>query len=209
MGRSFAQNTISVSNCLILEGLSTPMTQIQHWYAVHTYPRAEKVVSEHLRLREIDNFLPLYTKVSRWKNGMKMNLELPLFPGYLFVKIILSDRLRVLQTPSVAMLVGAGARPIAIPEQEVEILRAQLSRVAAEPHPFMSVGDRVRVKCGALEGLEGFLIQKKNGCRFVLSMDLIMQAMSVEINAWDLEPVSGKDLRPYHPNSYASVPFRA
>jgi len=167
------------------------MPQIGRWYAVYTHPRAEKVVASHLAQRDIENFLPLYSKVSRWKNGMKMHLELPLFPGYLFVKIPLADRLRVLQTPSVATLVGAGTRPIAVPEQEIEILRAQLSRVAAIPHPYMSIGDRVRVVSGPLQGLEGFLIQKKNEDRFILSMDLIMQSMSVEIDTCDIEPIPG------------------
>ncbi len=162
-----------------------------HWYAVYTYPRAEKTVAEQLRIRDIENFLPLYCKTSRWKNGMKMNLELPLFPGYLFVKIGLRDRVRVLQTPSVAFLVGVGAKPIPVPEQEVEVLRAHLHRVAAQPHPFVSVGDRVRVKSGPLSGLEGFLIQKKNESRFILSMDLIMQSMSVEVDSCDIEPVAG------------------
>ena len=164
--------------------------RIPRWYAVYTYPHAERLVAEHLNIRGINNFLPVYHKHSRWRNGMKVNLELPLFPGYLFVKIGLSERLCVLQTPSVAQIVGAGIRPIALPEQEIELLRARLCEVAAEPHPFMSVGDRVRVTSGALQGLEGFLVQKKNAYRFVLSMDLIMQAMSVEIDASDVEPVS-------------------
>ncbi|MGE5114763.1 MAG: transcription termination/antitermination protein NusG [Acidobacteriaceae bacterium] len=165
------------------------MPRLPRWYAVYTHPRAEKVVASHLSLREIENFLPLYSKAARWKNGMRMHLELPLFPGYLFVKICFADRLRILRIPSVAMLVGAGAQPTAIPEQEVEILRAQLNRVAAQPHPFMSVGDRVRVKSGPLEGLEGFLVKKKNDLRFVLSMELIMQSMSVEVDSCDIEPL--------------------
>jgi transcription antitermination factor NusG len=181
--------------------------RIPRWYAVYTYPHAEKVVAEHLRLREVENFLPVYRKLSRWKNGLKMNLEMPLFPGYLFVKICLCDRLRVLQTPSVARLVGTGTQPIALCEQEIEILKAHLSRVAAEPHPFISIGDRVRVRSGALAGLEGFLIQKKNAYRFVLSMDLIMQAMSVEIDACDVEPVSAMPCA--EPTSCALLPFRA
>lgn len=183
------------------------MPRIPRWYAVYTHPRAEKVVASHLGQREIENFLPLYSKVSRWKNGMKMHLDLPLFPGYLFVKIPLSDRLRVLQTPSVTTLVGSGRRPIAVAEQEVEILRAQLNRVAAVPHPYMSIGDRVRVVSGPLRGLEGFLIQKKNESRFILSMDLIMQSISVEIDTCDIELVSG--IRAHNMMSGPFVPCEA
>ncbi|HEU5408471.1 MAG TPA: UpxY family transcription antiterminator [Nitrospira sp.] len=160
---------------------------IPRWYAIYTYPRAEKAVSSHLRLRGVESFLPLYSKVSRWKNGVKAKVDLPLFPGYLFVRIKLVDRLKVLQTPSVAAIVGRGTQPAAVPDQDVEILKAQLPQISAQPHPFMSVGDMVRVRSGPLEGLEGYLIQKKNQTRFVLSMDLIMQAISVEIDPCDLE----------------------
>jgi transcription antitermination factor NusG len=177
---------------------------VRHWYAVYTYPRAEKAVAKHLSVRGIENFLPLYCKASRWKNGMKMNLELPLFPGYLFVKICLRDRLRVLQATSVAFLVGVGAKPIPVPEQEVEVLRAHLHRVAAQPHAFISVGDRVRVRSGPLSGLEGFLIQKKNESSFILSMDLIMQSMSVEVDLCDIEPVAG--LSKLYPLINPSIP---
>ena len=171
------------------------MPQVPRWYAVYTHPRAEKVVAQHLNLRRIENFLPLYSKLSRWKNGMRMNLELPLFPGYLFVKICLVDRIRVLQTPSVALLVGSATQPLAVPEPEVEIMRAQLSLVAAEPHPFISVGDRVHVRSGPLAGLEGFLIQKKNEYRFVLSINMIMQSIAVEVDACDIEPILNQSCR--------------
>ncbi len=105
--------------------------QIPRWYAIYTHPRAEKVVSGYLRLRGVENFLPLYSKVSRWKNGVRAKVDLPLFPGYLFVRMKLADRLRVLQTPSVAAIVGHGAQPTAVPDQEVEVLKAQLARVSA------------------------------------------------------------------------------
>ena len=118
---------------------------------------------------------------------MKMHLELPLFPGYVFVRINLKGRLRVLETPSVANLVSFGGQPAPLPDQEIAVLQAGLAGMSAEPHPFLAVGDRVRVKFGPLAGLEGFLVQKKNQTRFVLSMNLIMQAISVEVDSADVE----------------------
>lgn len=146
-------------------------------------------MAEHLKQREIESFLPLYQRVSRWKNGMRMRLELPLFPGYVFVRMNPFERLRVLETPSVSSLVGCGGQPVPLPDQEIEILRAGVARISAEPHPFLAVGDKVRVKFGPLAGLEGFLVQKKNETRFVLSMNLIMRAVSVEVDSADVEPL--------------------
>lgn len=183
--------------------------QIPRWYAIYTHPRSEKKVSAFLRLQGVENFLPLYSKVSRWKNGVKAKIDLPLFPGYLFVRVKFIDRLIVLKAPSVAAIVSRGSQPTALPDQEVAVLKARLSQVSAEPHPFMCVGDKVRVKSGPLEGLEGFLVHKKNQTRFVLSMDLIMQAMSVEIDPCDIEPISGEYCnspgREFHPNSSAQA----
>lgn len=123
---------------------------------------------------------------------MRMQLDLPLFPGYVFVKIAPRDCLRVLESPSVASIVKAGKQLAILPDQEIEVLRAGLAHLAAEPHPWLAIGSRVRVKSGALTGLEGFLVQKKGNHRFVLSLDLIMQAVSVEIDALDIEPVSSR-----------------
>ncbi|MGE5112458.1 MAG: transcription termination/antitermination protein NusG [Acidobacteriaceae bacterium] len=167
--------------------------QIPRWYAIYTHPRAEKKTSAYLGLQGIENFLPLYSKVSRWKNGVKANINLPLFPGYLFVRAKFVDRLNILRVPSVVLMVGRGAQPTALPDQEVAVLKARLSQISAQPHPFMSIGDKVRVKSGPLEGLEGFLVHKKNQTRFVLSMDLIMQAMSVEIDPCDIELIPDED----------------
>ncbi len=121
---------------------------------------------------------------------MKMNVDLPLFPGYVFVHISAGDKLRVLQAPSVARFIEFGGVPAPLPEFEVERLRAGLSRVAAEPFPFVRLGDRMRVKSGPLQGLEGTLISKKGSNRFIICMELIMRAIAVELDTVDLEPVT-------------------
>ncbi len=99
----------------------------QHWYAAYTCAQHEKRVAAELGMREVERFLPLYSSVRRWKDR-RVTLDLPLFPGYVFVRLALRDRLRVLQIPSVVRLVGFNGLPAALPEEEMEILRSGLCR---------------------------------------------------------------------------------
>lgn len=159
------------------------------WYAAYTSANHEKRVAEQLARMSVEHFLPLYDSVRRWKDR-RMKLKLPLFPGYVFVRLALRDRLQVLQVPGVAKLVGFNGTPAELPQKEMEALRASLADgVRAVPHPYLKIGQRVRVKAGALGGLEGILAKKKNGTRFVMSLDLIMRSMAVEIDVAELESV--------------------
>lgn len=160
------------------------------WYALSTFSNHEKVVAGQLRERTVDHFLPLYNSLRRWKDR-RVQLQLPLFAGYIFVRIAMRDRLRVLEIPSAVRLVGFGGPPMALPEHEIEAIRSSLTReVRAEPHPYLTTGKRVSVVAGPLKGLEGIVIRKRNGLRFVISLDLIMRSVSVEMNAADLQRVS-------------------
>src|SRR6267378_5227000 len=144
----------------------------QHWYAAYTCANHEKQVATQLDVRAVEHFLPLYSSVRRWKDR-RVTLDLPLFPGYVFARLALCDRLRVLQIPSVARLVGFNGQPTALPDTEMEILRSGLSQsLRAEPHPFLSVGRRVQVTGGPFAGLEGVLKRKKSGTRVVVSLGL-------------------------------------
>lgn len=157
------------------------------WYAAYTTARHEKKVALHLERKSIDCFLPLYQAVHRWKDR-RVSVQLPLFPGYVFVRIPLRERLRVLEVPSVVHLVGSDAmHPSELPEQEIESLRQGLDPRRAEPWPYLKVGDRVRVKHGPLAGLEGVLLRKRDNLRLVLSIDIIMRSVAVEIDAADIE----------------------
>ena len=157
------------------------------WYAAQTCANHEKRVFEQLEQRTVEAYLPRYTSVRRWKDR-QVRLELPLFPGYVFVHLALRDRLQVLQTPSVVRLVGFGGHPASLPDQEIDQLRQGLAReIRFEPHPYLKVGQRVRVTTGPLQGLEGILVRKKNVSRLVVSLDLIMRSVAVEIDAADLE----------------------
>src|SRR5438477_6146217 len=115
-----------------------------HWYAAYTRAQHEKQVAAELGMREVEHFLPLYSSMRRWKDR-RVQLELPLFPGYVFVRLALCERLRVVQIPSVVRLVGFNGTPAALPDTEIEIMRSGLSeRLRAEPHPFLTAGRRVR-----------------------------------------------------------------
>jgi len=159
------------------------------WYAAYTYTNHEKRVAVELGAREVEHFLPLYSSVRRWKDR-RVNLDLPLFPGYVFVRLALSERLRVVQIPSVVRLVGFGGLPTALPDTEMEIMRSGLSgRLRAEPHPFLTEGRRVRVRSGPLAGMRGIVLRRKGKARFVISVELIMRSMAVEMDEADLEAV--------------------
>jgi transcription antitermination factor NusG len=111
---------------------------------------------------------------------------MPLFPGYVFVRLALRDRLRVLEIPSVVRLVGFDGRPTEFRDEEMEALRLGLQSLHAKPHPFLTVGRQVEIKRGPLAGLKGILLRKKGSPRIVLSIDGIMRSIAVEVAAGDL-----------------------
>ena len=161
----------------------------ERWYAAYTSANHEKRVAEQLNVRAVQHFLPLYESVRRWKDR-RMKLQLPLFPGYVFVRLALRDRLHVLQVPGVAKLVGFNGTPVALPQEEIELLRASLADgVRAAPHPYLQIGQRVRVKVGSLASLEGIMVRRKNHQRLVISVALIQRSVAVEINGNEVEPI--------------------
>jgi transcription elongation factor/antiterminator RfaH len=162
---------------------------LPHWYAVYTSPRHEKRVREHLGLRRVECFLPLFRSIHRWKNGCKAQVELPLFPGYLFVNIPRSERVRVLDAPGVVSFVGPKGEPAELPDVEIETLRSGLHLQKFEPHHGIAIGERVRIHAGPLQGLEGVLVRNANGLRVVITVDLIQQSVAVELEANAVQPV--------------------
>jgi len=159
------------------------------WHVAHTCANHEKRVSHQLLQRSVEHFLPLYDSVRLWKDR-RVSLQLPLFPGYVFVRLALRDRLKVLQVHGVARLISFNGQPAVLPDGEIESLRTSLrAQLRAEPHPYLTVGRRVRIKSGPLVGVEGILVRKKSTLRVVLSIDLIMRSASVEVDASDLERI--------------------
>jgi transcription antitermination factor NusG len=159
-----------------------------HWYAAYTCANHEKRVAEQMRERLVDHFLPQYRSQRRWKDR-RVQLDLPLFPGYVFVRVALRERLRVLEVPSVVRLVSFGGRPAALPDEQMTRLREGLAtNLRAGPHPYLTVGRRVRILRGALAGMEGILLRVKGSVRVVLTLELILRSISVEVDAADIAP---------------------
>jgi transcription antitermination factor NusG len=165
------------------------VTPSMKWFALYTTSRHEKRVALHLSQRQIECYLPLYRAARRWSDGSKVTLDLPLFPGYLFIRIPRGERSRVLSVPgALAVVGGTGGEPASLPDATVEALRSGLKSRRAQPHRLMTAGQRVRIRSGALAGFEGIVVRSKNGYRVVLTLEHIMQSYSVEVDLDDVEP---------------------
>lgn len=162
---------------------------IARWYAAYTKARHEKKVAAHLEMKRVEAFLPLYKATHLW-NGRRALLHLPLFPGYIFVRTSLQERLRVLEAPGLIQLVGSRNAPIPLPDAEIEQLRACLSLgLNPEPIPYLNAGDVVRILDGPLAGWKGKVLRRDGETRLVLSVDLIMRSVAVKVEASRLERI--------------------
>ena len=168
--------------------LTTPGTT-PLWYAVRVRSNFERTVSTLLEQKGVEQFLPTYRSRRIWADRIK-TLELPLFPGYVFCRIPLGEKLRVVSTDGVVDLVGAGRQPIPISEPEIQAVRTIVhAQVAAEPWPFLRIGQTVRIRRGPLAGLEGILVKVKNSYRLVVSVTLLERSVAAEIDAAYVTPV--------------------
>lgn len=162
------------------------------WYAIHTRSRHEKRVVSELERKGIKTFLPLFSEVRQWSDR-RMTVETPLFSCYAFVNIdsSLSTRVEVLRTAGVLTFVGGNQNSISIPDSEIESIQTLLSnRISFAHHSFLTVGQRVRVREGVLEGLEGILTQFNGSTRLVISVETIQRSLSVVVDGQDVEPVN-------------------
>jgi transcription antitermination factor NusG len=171
------------------------LADIPQWYVAYTYPRHEKAVADQVQLRAIETFLPTYAVKSQWKDR-RVQLELPLFAGYVFTRMTARERVKVLSVPSVIRILSYRGMPVPVSDAEIEIIRMCLRAGGKlEPHPYITVGDRVRVREGAFEGLEGIVVRKNNRCKLVVSIELIHQSVSLEVDPQQLELAATSDLR--------------
>lgn len=155
------------------------------WYAVYTWARHEKKVARHFEERGIAYFLPLYTAIHRW-NQRTARVSLPLFPGYVFV-LTKGHDYRPLAVPGVARYVGPARSPAEIPAEEIESLqKAMQTGHRLEPHPYLAPGNRVRIASGPMSGVTGTIQRTAAGCRIVISVDMIMRSVAVEVDAASL-----------------------
>jgi transcription antitermination factor NusG len=158
------------------------------WHVAYVVTRHEKAVAQELGRRSVESFLPVYHAVHYWNNRRAV-VELPLFPSYVFVRMTSYERLRVLQIPGVVHLVNFNGSPASVPEEEIEALRTAARLRRAQPHPYFSLGDRVRIKAGPLKGLEGILVKQKSSSRIIVTVEFIHRSVSVELEPNDLEGV--------------------
>ncbi len=177
------------NNSMYVDRQSTDSASGRRWYAVFTVPQNEKSAIRHLELRDVESFLPTYETVRVWKNRQRVKTILPLFPTYLFVRIDRDERVKVLQSPGVLQIVGNGRNVIPLEDAEVEFLRSGFDGRKAEPFSELVVGERVRIKTGMMQGVEGTLVRKQSSLRFVLTLSLINQHAAVEVDADTLESV--------------------
>jgi transcription antitermination factor NusG len=163
----------------------TCTNQTHPWFAVQTRTRHENFAARQLSGRGYEVFLPFYQCKRRWSDRIQ-EFEVPLFPGYLFCRFNLLDRLPILTAPGVIQIVGVGKTPIAVDEEEVIALQTAVRNgIPRHPWPFLKVGQRVRVEVGPLCGLEGVLLNLKGRYRLVLSVSLLQRSVAVEVDsAW-------------------------
>jgi transcription antitermination factor NusG len=160
------------------------------WHALYTRYQHERLVQQILSEKGFETFLPLYQTRHRWKDRVKQ-VSVPLFPSYVFIRGGLDRRLDIVTATGFHSIVSEGERPGIVTPDEIDAMRQLVeTRLRVEPHPFLRVGDRVRIKSGPLAGLEGLLVRKKNQYRLVLSIELLQQSVATEVDAYQLERVA-------------------
>jgi len=161
------------------------------WYALHTRARHEKAIEHRLRDHGLETFVPTTVEVHRWSDRKK-KVEVPLFSCYVFVRCALSekDRTLVYQIESVHGFVGSRGSSLPIPDEQIEGIQKVLAQSAPwRSYPFLKVGQRVRVRGGAMDGVEGVFLSENGDHSLIISVDAIQRSMAVRIDGYDVEPV--------------------
>ena len=161
------------------------------WFAVRTRSRHEKIVATQLRSRGVTAFLPLVTQVHRWSDRKK-TVEVPLFPGYTFVQIVPSSEqyVRVLRVNGVSSFVGVRGEGTPIPDKQIADIQVLLtSDVAYSICPFLKVGQRVRIRGGCLDGVEGLLVGRRGDRKLLISVEPMQQSLAIDLQNYDVEAI--------------------
>jgi len=161
----------------------------ERWYAAYTLPRHEKVVADRLVEQRFESYLPLYPAMRCW-NGRRVEIDLPLFQGYVFVKMLLADRIRILSRPGIIRLVSFNGHPAVLPDEEIERLKTSLSRWKATPYPFFTAGKQILIRSGPFAGMRGRILRRKGKTRLVVTLELIQSAMLLELDAAEAQLAS-------------------
>ena len=159
------------------------------WWAIHTRHHHEHSVEGLLAAKGLEVFLPRYEALRQWSDRKK-SVEMPLFPCYLFVRVRADARLPIVTTPGVRMIVTRGATAAVVADNEVRAIMRAVEKSSAEPHPYLSCGERVRVVRGPMRGIEGILLRTKGSCRLIVSVELLTQSASVEVDSEHVETIA-------------------
>jgi transcription termination/antitermination protein NusG len=173
------------------DGSPVESEQVERWYALQTQARHEKMVEQRLLERGVTTFLPMVTEVHRWSDRKK-KVQLPLFSCYLFARLAPTkvDRLRVLRVDGVFNFVGPKGEGTPIPDSQIEAVRALIDgELPWSTHPFLKIGQRVRIRSGALNGVEGILVRRDGDSTLVISVEAIQRSLAVRVEGYDVEPV--------------------
>lgn len=159
------------------------------WWAVHTRHHHEQSVKGLLAAKGLEVFLPMYEALRQWSDRKKP-VNMPLFPCYLFVRVRADARLPIVTTPGVRMIVTRGPTAAVVADNEVRAIMQAVHKSSAEPHPYLSCGERVRVVRGPMRGIEGILLRTKGTCRLIVSVELLTQSASVEVDSEHVETIA-------------------
>lgn len=166
-----------------MEELSADMAHnAPHWYIAYTLPRHEKAIAQRLDMETIPSYVPLYPEVRSWKTR-RVQLDLPLFPCYVFAKIALESKRRLLSAPGVIRLLTVSGAAAIFPDHEMDALQTSLKKWKARPHPFHDRGKRIRLKCGPFAGFEGTIIRRNGKRKLIVTLDLIQSSILLDVDA--------------------------
>ena len=160
-----------------------------HWYAAYTRSHHEKSVAKHLAHKGIECFVPLYLTRHTWSHNRTAELQLPLFPNYVFVRIRRQFLLATLETPGIYSVISRGRDPEPLPNEVIRQLQAGVEANHLHPCAGTPIGTRVRITAGALAGVSGILVRKKSGLRVVLSVEVILKSVAIEVDAREIVPL--------------------
>jgi transcription antitermination factor NusG len=173
------------------EATSEMNASTMQWYAVQTRSRHEKMVGRQLESRGFASLVPLTTQQRQWSDRRKL-VEMPLFPGYVFVRMVYGpdQKLQVLSTEGIVNFVGVHGQGVAIPDRQIDDLQTLLrAKVQIESYPFLKLGQRVRIRSGSLNGTEGILVGQESDRLLVISVELIQRSVSIRLQGYEVEPV--------------------
>ncbi len=176
------------------------VVETPQWFVAYTYPRHERAVADQLDHKSVETFLPTFIEISQWRDR-RVSLEVPLFPGYVFARIAERERVKVLSVPSVVRMLSYRQKLAPVSDDEINTIKLCISRkVKLRRHPFIAIGDLVRVREGVFEGLQGIVVRENNRCKLVVSIGLIQSSVAMEIDARSLEyvgpPLASIEARP-------------